>query len=314
MTTITTKRHPLKFYGSVAFGTIFLCGLGTLILFASIDILQKENPATKEYFMPVFSLALYLLAFSLLYAYWKNSPKIILDRQTIKIGGDTFNLKDVKDIALTGKMPFKFIITFPMEGTAILFNDGTEKILFDDMYSNSSEIKLFLERVVIKKQDFNHDSIKEISKDAIRFENEETFKGNQFTSLRGISLWGLIGFFTFLLISKRQNPPLGLLIFFGAFGTFWFVLHSWLMHYFGLTKDYLIVRNHNFFWKVKIFRLTDIKEVVYETQGKQPNCMRIITNDFRNKLYPAGTLRDKTWLDLKDKLEAKDVTVRNECI
>jgi hypothetical protein len=60
MTTITTKRHPLKFYGSVAFGTIFLCGLGTLILFASIDILQKENPATKEYFMPVFSLALYL--------------------------------------------------------------------------------------------------------------------------------------------------------------------------------------------------------------------------------------------------------------
>jgi len=314
MNIVTTKRHPLKFYASVAFGTLFLCGLGTLLLFVSIDILQKENPATKEYFMPVFSLALYLLAFSMLYAYWKNSPKITLDKHSIKIGNETFNLKDVKDIALTGKMPFKFIITFPMEGTAILFNDGTEKILFDDMYSNSSEIKLFLERVVIKKQDFNHDSIKEISNDAIRFENEETLKGNQFTSLRGISLWGLIGFFAFLLISKWQSPPLGLLIFFGAFGTFWFVLHSWLMHYFGLTKDYLIVRNHNFFWKVKIYRLTDIKEVVYETQGKQPNCMRIITNDFRNKLYPAGTLRDKTWLDLKDKLEAKGVTVRNECI
>ncbi|KMQ68663.1 hypothetical protein [Chryseobacterium koreense] len=311
---MTTKRHPFKFYGSVAFGTLFLCGLGTLLLFASVDILQKENPATKEYFMPVFSLALYLLAFSLLYAYWKNSPKIILDKQTIKIGDDSFNLKDVKDITLTGKMPFKFIISFPMEGTAILFNDGTEKILFDDMYSNSSEIKLFLERVVIKKQDFNHDSIKEISKDAIGFENEETFKGNQFTSLRGISLWGLIGFLTFLLISKSPSPPLGLLIFFGAFGTFWFVLHSWLMHYFGLTKDYLIVRNHNFFWKVKIYRLADIREVVYETQRKQPNCMRIITNDFRSKFYPAGTLRDKTWLDLKDKLEAKGVTVRNECI
>jgi hypothetical protein len=53
MTTITTKRHPLKFYGSIAFGTLFLCGLGTLYLFISIDILQKENPATKEYFMPV---------------------------------------------------------------------------------------------------------------------------------------------------------------------------------------------------------------------------------------------------------------------
>ncbi|WP_234111802.1 hypothetical protein, partial [Chryseobacterium sp. R2A-55] len=212
MTTITTKRHPFKFYGSIAFGTLFLCGLGTLLLFASIDILQKENPATKEYSMPVFSLALYLLAFSLLYSYWKNSPIITLDKHSIKIGNETFYLKDIKDIALTGKMPFKCIITFPMEGTTILFNDGTEKILFDDMYSNSSEIKLFLEHVVIKKQDYNHDSIKEISKDNIRFENEETFKGNQFTSLRGLSLWGLIGFFTFMLFSKWQNPPLGLLI------------------------------------------------------------------------------------------------------
>ena len=86
------------------------------------------------------------------------------------------------------------------------------------------------------------------------------------------------------------------------------------MHYFGLTKDYLVVRNHNFIWKVKIFRLTDIKEVVFETQGKQPNCMRIITKDFRNKLYPAGTLRDKTWLEMKRQLESKGINVRNECI
>lgn len=115
-------------------------------------------------------------------------------------------------------------------------------------------------------------------------------------------------------MSKWKRPPVGLLIFFGAFGTFWFVLQSWLMHYFGLTKDFLIVRNHNFIWKAKIYRLSDIKEIVFETQGKQPNCMRIITNNYKNKLYPAGTLRDKTWLNLKDKLEANGVTVRNECI
>jgi hypothetical protein len=259
MTTIKTKRHPLKFYATVAFGTLFFCGLGTLLLFVSIEVLQKENPATKDYSMPIVSLALYLLAFSMLYAYWKNSPKITLDKHSIKIGYETFYLKDIKDIALTGKMPFKFIINFPMEGTAILFNNGTEKILFDDMYSNSSEIKLFLEQVVIKKQDYKLDSTKEISQNAIRFENEETFKGNQFTSLRGISLWGVIGFFAFMLLSKWQSPSIGPLIFFGAFGIFWFVLHSWLMHYFGLTKDYLVVRNHNFIWKAKIYRLTDIK-------------------------------------------------------
>lgn len=182
---------------------------------------------------------------------------------------------------------------------------GTEKILFDDMYANSYELKLSLDQVILKKKEFKPTLTNEISRAEIRFENEETFKGNQFTSLRDISLWGLIGFFTFMLFSKWQSPPVGLLIFFGAFGAFWFILHSWLMHYFGLTKDYLIVRNHNFIWKVKIYRLTDIKEVVFETQGKQPNCMRIIAKDFRNKPYPAGTLRDKTWFDLKANLKQK---------
>lgn len=312
--TITTKRHPFKFYASVIFGTLFFMGLGSLLLFVGIDILKKGNPAIKDYFMLVFGLALYLFAFTMLYAYWKNSPKITLDRNSIKIGNEIFYLRDIKDIALTGKMPFKFIFTFPMEGTAILFNNGAKKILFDDMYSNSSEIKLLLEQVVLNKQVFNPNSINKISKDAIRFENEEIFKGSQFTSLRGISLWGMIGFLIILLFSKWQNPPVRLLIPFGVFSIFWFILHSWLMHYFGLTKDYLVIRNHNFIWKVKIYRLADIKEVVFETQGKQPNCMRIITKDFKNKLYPAGTLRDQTWLKMKRQLESKGVTVRNECI
>jgi hypothetical protein len=64
----------------------------------------------------------------------------------------------------------------------------------------------------------------------------------------------------------------------------------------------------------KIYRNKDIKEIVFETRDKMPNCLRIITDDFRNKIYPAATLRDKTWLNLKTKLEAKGIIVRNECI
>ena len=86
------------------------------------------------------------------------------------------------------------------------------------------------------------------------------------------------------------------------------------MNYFVLTKDYLIVKNHNFLWQTKIYCLKDIKEIVYETQSKQPNSMRVITIDFKNKLYPAGTLRNKTWLEMKNRFEAKGLKVRNECI
>lgn len=314
MIVITSKRHPVKFYAVLIFAFLFIAALGTLFLFASIDLLQKENPQTKNYFLPVFSLIFYFLAFSMVYAYWKNSPKISIDNQTITFGNDRFYLKDIKNIILTGKMPFRLIIRFPMEGTALIFNDGTEKYIFDDLFSNSWEIKSFLEQTVIKKTEYIPNNIDKVDSDAIRFERFETFKGRQITSLRGILLWGLIGFFAFLLISKIQTAPVGFVIFFAVFGTFWFLFNSWLMHFFCITNDYFIIKNHNFVWLTKIYRIKDIKEIVYETQSKQPNSLRIITKDFRNKLYPAGTLRDKTWLEMKSRLEIKGVKVRNECI
>jgi len=314
MNIIKTQRHPLKFYAILAFGFLFLLALGSFMIFIGLENEPNEQAESKRIIMPIFGCIICLLAIWMVYSYWKNSPKITIDGNNLKIGKETFRLNSIKDVILTGKMPFRFIINFPMEGTAILFNDGRDKILFDDMYLNSYEVKSFLEQVIIKKQQFKINEPKKVTSSELRFENIEIFKGNQFTSLRGISLWGLFGVFTFLLIIKETNLKLGDVIFFCLFGTFWFVLHSWLMHYFGLTKDFLIIRNHNFIWREIIYNYSDIKEVVFESQGKQPNCMRVITNDFRNKLYPAGTLRDKTWLEMKKKLEVKGVKVRNECI
>ena len=314
MNIIQTQRHPLKFYATLAFGFLFLFALGSFMIFIGLDNESNEQAENKHIIMPIFGSLVCLLAIWMVYSYWKNSPKITIDKTNLKIGNETFRLNSIKDVILTGKMPFRFIINFPMEGMAILFNDGRDKILFDDMYANSYEVKSFLEQVIINKQEFKINTPKKVNSSEFRFENTELFQGNQLTSLRGISLWGLIGFFTILLIGKGTSMKLGGVIFFSLFGAFWFVLHSWLMHYFELTKNFLIIRNHIFIWKMKVYSFSDIKEVVFETQGKQPNCMRVITNDFRNKLYPAGTLRDKTWLEMKKRLETKGVKVRNECI
>jgi hypothetical protein len=314
MKVIETQRHPLKFYATILFGFLFFIALGSLLIFIGLDNEANNQSKNKHIIMPIFGSLVYLFAIWMVYSYWKNSPKITIDKNTIKIGNETFRLNSIKDVILTGKMPFRFIISFPMEGTAILFNDGREKILFDDMYSNSYEVKSFLEQVIIKKQEFKISKLKKVNKNELRFENTEIFKGNQFISLRGISFWGLIGFFTILFLGKETSMTLGGIIFFTLFGSFWFVMNSWFMHYFELTKKILIIRNHIFIWKIKIYSFSDIKEVVFETQGKQPNCMRVITNDFRNKLYPAGTLSDKTWLEMKKRLETRGVKVRNECI
>lgn len=97
-------------------------------------------------------------------------------------------------------------------------------------------------------------------------------------------------------------------------GLFWFFLNSYFMYYFKVSNSFFLIRNHNFFWVKKAYRIFDIKEIVYETQGNMPNCLRIITKDYRDKLYPAGTLRDKDWLNLKTTLESHKIKVRNECI
>lgn len=314
MTTIITKRHPYKFYTLLTFLNLFFIGISIVILFDAIDKFQNDALVIKSYFPALLSLFFFLLPFFVIHSHLRNSPKITVTEDLITIGSEIFTLKAIKDIRLTGKMPFKYIVTTPMEGMSILFNDGTEKFLFDDMYSNISSIKLFLEQVVLNKQVFHPLHIEKVSKHAIEHENEEPFKGNQFTSIRGIFLWGIICFFIYMLFFFWQNPPEELLIYLGVFGAFWFVYHSYKMHYFGLTENHLVVRNHNFIWKVNIYHLTDIREIVIDMPSKQPTHLRVITKDYKSKIYPAGTLRDKHWLALKRSLASKGLMVRNECI
>ena len=99
-----------------------------------------------------------------------------------------------------------------------------------------------------------------------------------------------------------------------AFFSAWFLANSWGMHFFRLSGESLRVKNQNQPWQQHKYPLTDFKEIVFETQGKGPNTLRVIKVNHKNKVYSAGTLRDKTWLKLKKSLEEKGIPVRNECI
>jgi ABC-type multidrug transport system fused ATPase/permease subunit len=313
MTTIISQRHKLKFYFSILFGAIFLLGMGTALLIVFIKSSSRGDLKSKDYLMPVFSLTAYSIAIYTVYRYYRNAPKIQVDSELISFNHETFSWTDLTKIELTGKKPFQYLIDFPMEAT-LQFKDGRKKYIFDDMYENSWEIKSFLKQVVVDKKEFIEKDNQPIIHSELDSDFYETLKGNQFTSLRGISLWSLLGFFAYMLLTSSQEPAIWLIIFSVAFSSFWFIFHSWLMHYFEISQTYFVVRNHNLTWKRRAYRLSDIKEIVFETQGKMPNCLRVITNNFKNKLYPAGTLRDKTWLELKDKLESYKIKVRNECI
>ena len=315
MTIVESKRSKIKFYVVIVFSTIFYCGMGTIMLVMFSDhIANGKVLETKNYSWPVLSCFLYFMAAYTIIRYIKNSPTIVVDNNQISFNKEIYHWKNVAEIELTGKQPFKYLFNFPMEGAMITLNDGTIKYFFDDMYTNSWKVKSFIQQVIINKKDIYETTTHRADKTEIQFGNFEIFKGNQFTSLRGIILWGLIGFFIFMMFSTSKIPPKGFFIFAGIFATVWFIFNSYLMHYFALSSKYFAIRNHNFIWLNKVYKVDDIREIVFETQGKMPHCLRVITKDFRNKLYPAGTLQDKIWLELKDKLELKGVTVRNECI
>lgn len=307
---IKTQRHPFNFYGALLFGFLFLATLGSFVIYIAF----LEEALSAQIIMSISGVLICFLACYMVYAYWKNTPTITVDTQYLNVGSQTYSLDRIQKVVLTGKMPFRFIINLPMEGTLIQLKDGTDLVFCDGMYSNSWEVKSFLQHVVLRKNELNNFQLKKISRKELRFIKTEVFKGNQFLSLRGVLLWGIIGLFTYAFIIKSPNLKLGGQLLLSGLILFWVVIHAWMMHYFEISTNYVLVRNHIFFWKMKAYALSDIEEIVFEAEGRRPNCMRIITRDFRNKLYPAGTLRRKTWLEMKKRLESKGIRVRNECI
>jgi hypothetical protein len=202
MRTICSKKHKYKFYLSIALGAVFFLALGTGMSVIFFKEFSKGPVEDKLYSLLMVSSGMFLMAFFIIYKYYKNAPGICVDEKSIKIGKQTFSWQDLKEIELTGKQNFPFIIHFPMEATAIHFKNGITKLIFDDMYENSSEIKAFLKQVLIDKRPVEDFEILEVYSTEIEFEEFETFKGEQITSLRGISLWGLLGFVVFILFFR----------------------------------------------------------------------------------------------------------------
>jgi hypothetical protein len=92
-----------------------------------------------------------------------------------------------------------------------------------------------------------------------------------------------------------------------------FLLFSWNMHFFALSKDCFIVKNDIFFWMKNTYRLKDIKVVIFIGRSyKYPNYLKIITKDNRSNLYPSSSLGDSTWLEIKEELKKKRVRVKDD--
>ncbi|MGV3459509.1 MAG: hypothetical protein ACO1N9_03525 [Flavobacterium sp.] len=297
----------MSFYGALIGSTILFMGIGCFLSIEVYDHYISGNLTGKKRIWPLLSIALLFMGPYTIYCYYRNSPIIKSTLRSISFNKTTFSLEEILEVEYTSKQIFKYLTPFYMEAMKITFKNSSEKIVFDDMYSNSHELKNFLDSQINKKPFIK---IKNINYDVSR-EHLYIYKGNFLLTMRGIFAVLVIG--CFIGITIKIPSILGSVIL-GIFTLIFIFLFASQVNYFGVNETFFTVKNHILFWRSKSFQLEDIKEIVYETRSKAPNCLRIILKDYCTKLFPAGTLSDGQWKDMQSHLREYSVTVRNECI
>lgn len=325
MNTKLTSKIDYKQAGLLfGFAVLFFGAIGFVLFRKGLEDLNNG----KAFFSTTLPISIFLFSFSLysIYYFIVTYPKICItnDGITFKTIFKTnyYYWTLVKDIKLTGKQPMHFLyLSMPMEATSINFLDGTKKVIWADNYRNTALIRAALNMVkkqLIAKQTVNLDQFvfnrKRDEKTEATFLSYKEFTGDLLTSINGIILFGWILFILVMVISKPyvflSNTGALLSISFATIVICGMMIYQ--LHYFVITDTQLIVKNHIWIWKNKIYQLDEIVEVAIETPHKRSISLRVIDKDFNSKLYPAGTLRDKTWKDFMNELVDRQIVVRNE--
>ncbi|MBS1523712.1 MAG: hypothetical protein JST50_22100 [Bacteroidetes bacterium] len=310
MPSVFSRRHPVNFYIALFFIELFWAFMALMSGGTFIHNYGTDQFETRNYGLLIMLAAEIAGAIYSVVRYFKLGPTIELNNKFIKFYSTQYSWSDVDKIELHGKRSFIFFTA--KEGTSIVLKSGSRKMFLDNLYSNTGEIKRFIQDVVIDQKPFASEIINAPAAKEAYGEAFTNYKGVQFYNYRGILLW-LIEIVMVYVAAVNRNTD-GILIFCLITALVSFFAFSYFMNYFQLSSRFFSVRNHNLLWKRKLYRLNDIREIVFEQPDKMPNCLRVITHDFESKQYPAATLRDKTWRQLKEDLEKRGVKIRNECI
>lgn len=322
---LTSKRSIIQTGLILVFAVGLFGTFGVLSIFKVLDDLNAGKPFTKTmFFVPIIFLPFAIYS---IYYLLSRFPKLTIDKTGLTFSTifktKSYQWNEVNDIELTGKQFHKFLfVSMPIEATTFKFNDNSTLILWADYYRNTPDLRVVLERVdnLLKNKakplsslDFGI-SRQIYSDNEVGFSAEDEYNGNHILTFNGVCFYGFLIFMGYMVFQK----PTVFLTNYGALLSVSFATLvlcgtlSYQMHYFILTDKFLIAKNSIWFWRKDIYSLDNIREVVFETPHRLSTSMRVITKDFKTKLYPAGNLKDKTWKLLKDKLQSKEIKVRNE--
>jgi hypothetical protein len=297
-------------------------GLACILIFAGSRALSKSD--NVGFLLVVFGLVFLAMTVLIVRHYAKilNTIEVALDGIEIRglIKRKRIRWNDVHALNLTGKQSERFMFTsMPMEALTIFIKNGTKEIIFGKHYSNFDRLRTalhFINLKIEKNETITPDCFIQVERERPLISeliNSRKFGGNHLLTFNGILSYGSIAFALWLLIFSNNHMPvtatlisLSLILLFGP------GLHGYQLHYFKINEEYLLVRNHLWFWRNEAYLIKDIREIVFEEPYKMSTSLRVITNNYESKLYPAGSIRQKSWRKLSEELRAYGVNVRNE--
>jgi hypothetical protein len=300
-------RYHYEYNGLIILG-LFLAG----IIF---KVSLSDEPLTKkDTSMLAFGTFIVFIGFS--YTLYKilRVPSVQITNYSITLksifGTKTISWDEIQYISFPGKYGQRF----GAEATVIYLKTHKEFRTWLSFYANEYEIQSALEKAnecLSKHSPVSIDSFYPIKAHTTVFYDSGKFikfAGNPHTSVNGLLFYGILCSFLFLSINKTLSISsliflIPLTVSYVGFGT--------QLHYFLLSGDELIVRNHFFFWKKHTYSLSEVTAIVFETPYKSSKSLRLIKKDFREKLYSAGSLRKKHWKQLKERIGELGIEIRN---
>lgn len=304
------------------FGVVFFGAIGVLLLKFQID--NPDNPKRLFGIIAGFGIIGFSL-FTLIY-FFKTFPTVTITTERIILKlpfkRQEINLKDIQSIGLVGKSPMTFLfITMPVESTTIITKDLNTIIIWDDFYLNIDRIKFALEKINGLIDEGQNDFSKLPSLTMVekpknhlndnRFEQYLDFKGLWIVNYRGIMFYGMITFFV-IMIGIKGNLNSGSIYLLGGISAFLYLVFGYQFFYYKLSDNLLLIKNHLWPWANRTYKLGEIKEIIFEAPGKLPNSIKVRTNDYKIRLFPGASLRDKTFKEFETELTKRGVVVRNE--
>lgn len=275
----------------------------SIYLFASPQLTLKGRTG-HTFPAPLIGLIFFLLTSFLFYVLAKVIYLVTIDASSITIKGVFKRIQiersEILSIDLFSREDFHWSAGTVTIGTRINLENGQKIVIADPFYSNIARLKQtitenFKEKIIEHSEKLNKKS------NPLSETDFEKFAGNPHTSFNGLMLYGFIIFVAVLLMIKQnfQSAHLFLILPF----TIFYLGFGYQLNYFLVSNHRLVVKNHILFWVNKHYDINDIAAINLETHSKRSTGLRITKNNFKSKLYSAGSLRRKNWVALKEKLK-----------